>query len=67
MVLGHRMELHDPAVDRHLSGHLASGAAYEPFETQLVLRSVREGDCVLDARQSLPDRNARSSSWTAHS
>jgi FkbM family methyltransferase len=45
---GHRLELHDPRMDRVLSGHLASGVPYEPFETRLALQHVREGDSVLD-------------------
>jgi FkbM family methyltransferase len=45
---GHTLAIHDPAVDRHLSGHLASGWPYEPFETELLLREVRPGDVVLD-------------------
>jgi FkbM family methyltransferase len=48
LIHGHRIELHDPSVDRVNSGHLASGAPYEPFETRLVLQCVRAGDTVLD-------------------
>jgi FkbM family methyltransferase len=48
LIHGHRIELHNPAVDRVLSGHLASGAPYEPFQTQLALNDLREGDVVLD-------------------
>jgi FkbM family methyltransferase len=47
-VHGHRLFIHDPAVDRLLSGHLASGQPYEPFETELLLQQVRPGDVALD-------------------
>jgi FkbM family methyltransferase len=47
-VHGHTLLIHDPAVDRVLSGHLASGLPYEPFETELLLRQVQPGDVALD-------------------
>jgi FkbM family methyltransferase len=48
IVHGHRILLHDPAIDRYVSAPLAAGAAYEPFQSAVVLQNVRLGDVVVD-------------------
>jgi FkbM family methyltransferase len=48
VVQGHRILLHDFAVDRYISPSLARAGVFEPFETELLLNEVRPGDTVLD-------------------
>src|SRR5437870_2877368 len=43
-----RMLLHDVEKDVWVSGMLARGQSYEPFETQWIQYLVRPGDVVLD-------------------
>jgi protein-L-isoaspartate O-methyltransferase len=45
---GHKMLLHSLEKDIWVSGMLAKGMAYEPFETQWIEYFVRPGDVVLD-------------------
>jgi FkbM family methyltransferase len=48
LVQGHRMALHDAAIDRYISPSLRSTGAFEPWETALVKAELRPGDVVLD-------------------
>ncbi len=48
VVHGHTLRLHDPSTDRWISGLLARGLPYEPFETELLLQHIDPGDVVLD-------------------
>ena len=53
LVHGHRLRLHDPAVDRWISAPLSRGQLYEPFETDLLLGQLHSGDVVLDVGANL--------------
>jgi FkbM family methyltransferase len=53
VVHGHRLRLHDSAVDRWISAPLLRGQPYEPFETELLLGHRHPGDVVLDVGANL--------------